>query len=105
MSVDQLLEEIKEVNLAYLLLAQQMLRADRASAMFRLGIADEVAEIVANLTSAQLLRMASSNMLLCRFRFEDRLVAELLSSHQKSRVSPQSHAAVILAGQTAAGLV
>ena len=36
-----LMSEIRELNLGYLLLAQQMIKADRAAAMFRLGISAE----------------------------------------------------------------
>ncbi|HET8609970.1 MAG TPA: flagellar transcriptional regulator FlhD, partial [Burkholderiales bacterium] len=32
---DQLLEEIRETNLTYLILAQKMIRADRVQALFR----------------------------------------------------------------------
>ena len=38
-------EEIRELNLAYLMLAQQMLRDDRATALFRLGIGEAFADI------------------------------------------------------------
>ena len=36
-SNEQLLQEIREVNLAYLMLAQHMIRADKAQALYRLG--------------------------------------------------------------------
>ncbi len=45
--------------------------------------------------------MASSNMLLCRFRFDDRLIAEILSNHNRDRALAQSHAAILLAGSPA----
>jgi len=63
--------DIKEVNLAYLMLAQSMIRADREGAIFRLGISQEIAGILERLTPGQVLRMASSDMLLCSFRFDD----------------------------------
>ena len=34
---EQLLQEVQEVNLAYLVLAQHMIRADKAQARYRLG--------------------------------------------------------------------
>lgn len=101
MGADQMMAEIKEVNLTYLMLAQQMLREDKAAAIYRLGISQDVAGIVEGLTSGQLMKMAASNMLLCRFRFDDRLVAELLTSHSKDRAMSQSHAAILLAGRPA----
>ena len=103
METKQLLDEIREINLGYLLLAQQLLREDKVAAMYRLGINQDVAEIIEKLTTSQLLKMASSNSLLCRFRFNDALIAELLSGNNRddnSAVS-QSHAAILVAGQPA----
>jgi flagellar transcriptional activator FlhD len=104
MSKDQLLGEIRETNLAYLLLAQQMIRMDVASAMFRLGISQEVAEILERLSPGQIMKMAASNMLMCRFRCDDRTILGLLTDHNTSKPMMASHAAVLMAGQPAAGL-
>ena len=49
--------------------------------------------------------MAASNMLLCRFRVDDRLLLGLLTDHGKVKPMVSSHAAVLMAGQSAAGLV
>ncbi len=38
------LEEIREVNLSYLLLAQRLLQEDRVSAMYQLGLSEQVAQ-------------------------------------------------------------
>ena len=93
----ELYNEIREINLAYLMLAQQMLREDREAAMFKLGIADDVAEMVGNLTPGQLLRMAGSAMLLCRFRFDDCLLLNLLSSHKLDPGAATVHATILAA--------
>ena len=66
--------DIKEVNLSYLMLAQNMVRSDREAAIFRLGISEEIADVLARLTPGQVLKMASSDMLLCNFRFDDTLL-------------------------------
>ena len=42
-----MLSEIKEVNLSYLLLAQRLLREDRAAGMFRMGISERLADVLA----------------------------------------------------------
>ena len=101
METNQVLNEIREINLSYMLLAQQLLREDKVTAMYRLGISEDIANILENLTSSQLLKMASSNMLLCRFRFDDRLIAEILSNHSRDRALAQSHAAILMAGSPA----
>ncbi|MBK6617304.1 MAG: flagellar transcriptional regulator FlhD [Nitrosomonas sp.] len=101
MEKNQILDEIRELNLSYLLLAQQMLREDKIAAMYRLGIDEDIANILEKLSNSQLLKMAGSNMLLCRFRFDDSLIAEILTSHKQDRSLTQSHAAILMAGQPA----
>lgn len=92
-------DEIRELNLAYLMLAQQMLREDRAAALYRLGIGEDVAAILEGLSAAQVLRMASSNMLLCQFRFNDTMLVDLMSSHGRERGTAHLHAAILAAGR------
>jgi flagellar transcriptional activator FlhD len=101
METNQVLDEIKEINLGYMLLAQQLVRDDKVSAIYRLGISQEMADIVEHLSPNQLLKMAASNMLLCRFRFDDQLVADMLTGHGKSHAVSQSHAAILMAGEPA----
>lgn len=91
--------DIKEVNLAYLMLAQAMIRADREAAIFRLGISDEIADILDRLTPGQVLKMASSDMLICSFRFDDKLLLNLLSNHERERGVGHFHAAILAAGK------
>ena len=82
--------DIKEVNLSYLMLAQNMVRSDREAAIFRLGISEEV------------LKMASSDMLLCNFRFDDTLLLDLLANHERDRGVGHLHAAILAAGRPVA---
>ncbi len=101
MKVENLLNEIREANLSYLILAQNMIRADRAEALVRLGLSEEVARIIDQLTAGQLLKIAASNMLMCRFRFDDSLVWNLLLSHTRSAENAQAagmHAAILMTG-------
>ena len=101
METNQLLDEIRDINLSYLLLAKQMLHDDRVSAMYRLGINQDIADILDRLSSAQLIKMAASNMLLCRFRFDDRLIADMLSNDSRDQSVTKSHAAILMAGKPA----
>jgi flagellar transcriptional activator FlhD len=98
MNLDNLLSEVREANLSYLMLARQMIAIDKAEASFRLGIDTELADMIAGLSSAQLLKIASSNMLMCRFRFDDRMVWDLITSHTKERETGMGsvHAAILL---------
>lgn len=101
-AMSRLNTEIRDANLTYLMLAQQMLRLDRAEGLYRLGISSEVADIVAALTTAQLLKIAASNMLLAQFRFDDSLVWNLLASPKREDAPSRMHAAILMAGRTAA---
>ena len=47
MDTNQILAEIREANLSYLMLAQSLIRADREQALFRLGVSEETANLVA----------------------------------------------------------
>jgi flagellar transcriptional activator FlhD len=104
MKTEQLMAEIREANLSYLMLAQSMIRDDKEAAIFRLGVSEDVANIIERLSQAQLVRMAASNMLLFRFRFDDRLIVGMLSDHGSGKLMAGSHAAVLMADRPAAGL-
>lgn len=95
--------EIRELNLAYLMLAQNMLRNDRATAMFRLGVGDELADVIEALTAAKLVRMAGGQMLIPCFRFDDAQLARLMAGEGRDAVSAGLHAAIIAAGKAAEG--
>lgn len=99
MNSAQLHEEIKETNLSYMLLAKQMIQEDKAASLFRLGINEEMAELIAGLSPAQLLKMASSNMLLCRFRFDEKLLLNMVTDYSKDRMMSQAHTAILMAGR------
>lgn len=99
MNTIQLREEIKEANLSYMLLARQMIQEDRVSAIFRLGISEEMAELVAGLNPAQMIKMAASNRLLCRFRFDEKLLLNMITDYNKDRMMSQTHTTILMIGQ------
>jgi flagellar transcriptional activator FlhD len=102
MSPDQILAEIREANLSYLMLAQSLIRSDREQALFRLGISEETAVMIATLTPAQMMKIASGSTLLCRFRMDDELVWSLLTSHGRSAANDgvnRLHASILMAGR------
>lgn len=99
--------EIREINLSYMMLAQSMVRADKAHAMFSLGISEAVADILGELSASQLLKIASGNMMMCRFRFDDEMVWSLLSEHGRKAApgvdanAARLHASIVMAGNFA----
>jgi len=79
MTSEQTLTEIREANLTYLMLSQNLIRQDKAQALFRLGISEASADLIAMLSPSQIMKLASSNMLLCRFRADDERIWRLLT--------------------------
>ncbi|HEB3533831.1 flagellar transcriptional regulator FlhD [Burkholderia cenocepacia] len=103
-ATSEMLSEIKEVNLSYLLLAQRLLREDKAMGMFRMGISQELADVLANLTLAQTVKLAASNQMLCRFRFDDHALLSSLADKGRSDVVAHAHSAILMAGQQVEGV-
>jgi flagellar transcriptional activator FlhD len=102
MTSDQILAEIREANLSYLMLAQSLIRTDRDQALFRLGVSEDTAAIIGTLTPAQMMKIAGGNTLLCRFRMDDDLVWNLLTSHGKGAANDgmgRLHASILMAGR------
>lgn len=103
MTDEQLSTEIRDANLTYLMLAQNMIRKDKAEALFRLGISEESADLIATLSQLQILKIASSPMLLCRFRIDDDVVWGLLTNNATSKVDNDAttklHASILMAGR------
>jgi flagellar transcriptional activator FlhD len=103
MSDELNLAEIREVNLTYLMLAQKLIRKDKVEAMFRLGLSEEAADMLTPLSSAQILKLASGNMLLCRFRVDDDMVWSLLTNQNIRKVDNEAtsrlHASILMAGR------
>ena len=105
MTNEQILSEIREANLTYLMLAQNLIRQDKAEALFRLGMSEEAADLIGALSPAQIMKIASGNMLLCRFRMDDEVIWSLLANHNTRKVDNDAttrlHASILLAGRHA----
>ena len=102
MTTDQMLNEIREANLSYLMLAQSLIRADREQALFRLGVSEDTADVLATLSPAQIMKVAGGSTLLCQFRMNDDIVWNLLTNHGKGRMTDgvsQLHANILMAGR------
>jgi flagellar transcriptional activator FlhD len=102
MTSEQILAEIREANLSYLMLAQSLVRLDRDQALFRLGVSEDTATLIGALTPAQMMKIATGNTLLCRFRMDDDVVWSLLTSHGKGAANDgmsRLHASILMAGR------
>ena len=102
MTADQILAEIREANLSYLMLAQSLIRVDTEQALFRLGVSEDTARLIGALTPAQMMKIATTNTLLCRFRMDDDVVWNLLTNHGKGAANDTTsrlHASILMAGR------
>ena len=101
---ERMMAEIRDANLSYLILAQSLIRKDPVQALYRLGLSEESAELINQLSPAQMLKIAQGNMLICRFRFDDRMLWSLLADHgagndgRDDRSASRLHAAILMAG-------
>jgi flagellar transcriptional activator FlhD len=96
-SDNNVLSDIQEVNLSYLMLAQRLLRDNYAAGMYRLGFDSDVADIVLGLSPAQLVKLASSNALICGFRLNDYQLLSTLGQDVLDGVLQQAHSTILMA--------
>ena len=103
MDTNQILAEIREANLSYLMLAQSLVRVrPRTSAVPPGRVGRHREHDLGTLTPAQMMKIATTNTLLCRFRMDDDLVWGLLTSHGKSAANDsvqRLHASILMAGR------
>jgi len=65
-------------------------------------VTEETAALIGTLTSAQMMKIAAGNTLLCRFRMDDDMVWNLLTNHGKGAANDgmsRLHASILLAGR------
>ncbi len=96
-SDNTLLNDIHEVNLSYLMLAQRLLHENFAAGAFRLGFGLDVGKIVMNLSPAQLVKLSASNSLLCQFRLNDYELLSSLTQDVLGGILQQAHSTILLA--------
>lgn len=96
MHTSELLKHIYDINLSYLLLAQRLISQDKPSAMFRLGVNEEMANMLVELTLPQMVKLAETNQVICQFRFDNHQTITRLT--QESRVDDlqQIHTGILL---------
>lgn len=94
----EIFREIGDINLAYMLLAQKLVKQDRGAAMFRLGIGEELAELLANMSLAQIVKLAASNLLLCSFRLDDNPMFAVVGQGKESALQ-QAHLSILMAAR------
>ncbi|SDN88232.1 flagellar transcriptional activator FlhD [Halomonas shengliensis] len=97
MHCTSLSEEIQELNLAYLLLAQRLIGADREEAMFRLKIDDATADLLEGLNARQLTRLSRTNQLLCHFGHAGAEQLRQVTDNPREQGLASLHASLLMA--------
>ncbi|MGL6159381.1 flagellar transcriptional regulator FlhD [Microbulbifer sp.] len=96
MKSDGIIDEIQDINLTYLLLAQRLLKEDYTTAMFRLKIEESIAEVLVSLTAKQLAQLARTNQLLFRLNFDDADQLVKLTNDKRVLGLGQMHTALLI---------
>lgn len=99
MGTSELLKHIYDINLSYLLLAQRLINQEKASAMFRLGIDEPMAETLAQLTLPEMVKLAETNQLVCQFRFNDHEIINRLTQESRVDELQQVHTGILLSSR------
>jgi flagellar transcriptional activator FlhD len=88
MNTQQMHQEIRATNLAYMGIVQKLIRADRERAVAQLGVTEELAELVTGLSAQQIAKMSGVNLLLCCFRLDEQVLMGMLSDHGVAAAKP-----------------
>lgn len=98
MNIEDLLSEIQDINLSYLMLAQRLLKEDYATARFRLKLDDSMADVLTSASTKQLGQLARTNQFLFRICFESAEQMARLLGKKREQGLTQTHASLLMAG-------
>lgn len=97
MNSANLVKQIYDFNLSYLLLAQKLISQDKSSAMFRLAIDESMADQLSELSLPALVKLSETNQLICKLRFIDGSVIQCLTRDSRVDDMQQIHTGIMLA--------
>ncbi|WP_442798702.1 flagellar transcriptional regulator FlhD [Pantoea vagans] len=94
---DDQTQNINDLNLSYLLLAQQLInQGDRDAASFRLGLPEHLINALKDLSVSQLVKLASTNQLICQLRINSEAVIDFLTKDSRIDALQHIHTGIIL---------
>ena len=85
------------MNVANGEISRELVKQDRVAAMFRLGISAELADMLAAMSLAQILKLAASNFLLCSFRLNEHASMSAVVGEGKDTTLQQAHMSILMA--------
>lgn len=87
---------IHDLNLSALLLSQRMIKEDKTVAMYRLGISEEMADIIRNLNTSHILTLSETNQLIFQLRFRDHEMLQKIIEDSRVSDIKQMHTGILL---------
>lgn len=99
MSTEHLLDDVRDLNLSYLMLMQRLINTDRELAMFRLKIDEEMADLLSEIPIADLTKLARCNQLLCHFSLDNAEQLFSLINAPQTDDMRRLHAAILLSSK------
>ncbi|BAC24176.1 flhD [Wigglesworthia glossinidia endosymbiont of Glossina brevipalpis] len=99
MSNDNILKNIHEINLSYLLLAQELIKQDKKVASFRLGVCEDTLNKISKLSLSELIKLGAINQLICLLRLDDEKVINCLTRESRVDELQQVHTGIMLSTQ------
>lgn len=90
-------QNIKDLNLSYLLLAQSLIKMeDKVAASFHLGLTEPLMNILKNLSISQLVKLASTNQLICQLRINSEAAIDFLTKDSRIDALQHLHTGIML---------
>lgn len=96
---DEIAREISDINLAYILLAQKMVKKDKAATMIRLGIGSKLADMLANMTITQIIKLSNSKFLIFSPRLDDDASFHVAGNEEKDPALQRAHMSILMTGR------
>lgn len=96
---DEQVQNIHDINLSYLVLAQRLIREDKFAASFRLGVSEDTINIIKDLSLPQLIKLSTTNQLICSLRIDNETVIDSLTKGSRIEALQKIHTGIILSTQ------
>lgn len=94
------IDQIQQLNLAYLMLAQQVIAEDRDTAPFKLKIDNDMLYFIETLSVGQLAQLARTNQIVFRLNFESADQLRQITENPRDLGLSSMHASLVLASKT-----
>lgn len=95
MSHKDFIEEMADLNMAYLLLLQRMIAEDKPSACVKFGIDESLADWIESLSPTKLVMLARSNLALVSLRFDEKIMKKLAGGGPRDDLSARLHGLIM----------